>query len=70
MVQINFGNFFKHAGLPKRAYQGQAPFPLQNYYRRTVEYFCMIPFASSRQWSKIILEILSSMPIAGLPKRA
>ena len=26
-----------------------------------VKYFCMIPFASSRQWSKQILGILSSM---------
>ena len=34
---------------------------LENYYRRTVEYFCMILFASSKQWSKIILEILSIM---------
>ena len=34
---------------------------LENYHRITVKYFCVIPFASSRQWSKIILEILSSM---------
>ena len=27
-----------------------------------VKYFCMIPFASSRQWSKQILGILSRPP--------
>ena len=45
---------------------GPRPFKKTELFRkllhdRTVEYFCMIPFASSRQWSKIILEILSSM---------
>ena len=62
MVQNNFGNFVKPTGRPKTAWQGHGHFSLQNYYRRTVEYFFMIPFASSWLWSKIILEILSSMP--------
>ena len=31
-------------------------------YKKTDENFCMIPFESSRQWSKLILGILSSMP--------
>ena len=43
------------------AWQGHAPFSLQNYYRRTVEYFCIIPFASSRPSSKIIFKILSEL---------
>ena len=34
---------------------------LEDYYKKTVEYLYMIPFASSRQWSKLILEILSSI---------
>ena len=37
-------------------------FDLENYYMKTDEYFSMIPFASSRLWSKILLKILSSMP--------
>ena len=63
MVQINFGNFVKHAGLPKRAYQGHAPFPLQNYYRRTVEYLCMIPFSMVKN------NFGNFVKHAGLPKR-
>ena len=47
MVQNNFGNFVKHTRRPKTAWQGHGHFSLQNYYRRTVEYFFMIPFASS-----------------------
>ena len=63
MVQNSYKNFIKHVGLPKRAWQGHALYLLQHYYRRTIEYFCMIPFASSRQWSKIVINFFSSMPI-------
>ena len=35
---------------------------LENYYKKTAENCCMIPFASSRQWSKLILGFFSSMP--------
>ena len=61
MVQTNFEIFLEHVGQPKRAWQGHAPFSLQNYCTRMVENSSIIPFKLSRQWSKIILEILSSM---------
>ena len=35
---------------------------LENYYKKTAEKCFMIPSASSRQWSKLILGILSIMP--------
>ena len=36
-------------------------FYLENYYKKTDEYFSTIPFASSRLCSEIFLKILSSM---------
>ena len=62
MVQTNFGNFIKHAVPPKRAWQDLAHFLIQNYYKKTVEFFYIIHFALSRQWSKLFFGILSSMP--------
>ena len=35
---------------------------LENYYRRAVEYFCMIPFASSRHGPKLIFNFFPNMP--------
>ena len=61
MDQTNFENFVEHVGRTKRAWQGHAPFSVQNYYTRTVEYVCMVLFASCRESSKLILKILSSM---------
>ena len=40
MVQTNFQHFAKHAGPPKRAWWDHALFSLQNYYTKTVAYFC------------------------------
>ena len=62
MVRSIFENFSEYAGPPKRAWQDHTQFYLQNYFKKTDEYFSMIPFASSRLWSKIFLKILSSMP--------
>ena len=62
MVQTNFQNFVKHAGPPKRAWWDHALFSLKYHYRKTLQYFCIILFASSRQWSKLIFKILPSMP--------
>ena len=42
-----------HAHLKKLDY-------LENYYKKSVEMFSIIPFASSRQWFELILGILSS----------
>ena len=52
MVQTNFQNFLDYVGDLKRAWQGHAPFLLENYYRIMVEFLCMIIFASCRHSSK------------------
>ena len=39
LVKTNFGNFVKHAGPPKKAWQGNAHFSLQNSCRKTDEFF-------------------------------
>ena len=53
MVQIIVENFDEFAGLPKRAWQGHTHSLFRKILQETVEDFCMIPFASSRLWSKI-----------------
>ena len=67
MVQTNFQNFLEYAGDPKRAWHGRATplfrhLILENYYKRTVKYFCMNPFKLNSKWSKLIFKIFSSMP--------
>ena len=67
MVQTNFKNFLEYAGDPKRAWHGRATplfrhLILENYYKRTVKYFCMNPFKLNSKWSKLIFKIFSIMP--------
>ena len=45
MIQADFINFLKHAGIPKKAWQDHAHSSLKKYCRKTVGYFCNVPFA-------------------------
>ena len=56
MVQTNFWKFCQACRTAQKGVAGQRPFLLQNYYRRTVEYFCMISFASTRHGPELIFK--------------
>ena len=60
--------YVRSASRGARAWQDHAHFYLENNYMKTDEYFPMIPFASSRLWSKKYLE--NFVEHAGPPKRA
>ena len=60
-MKTNSGNFFQACYTAQKGVEEPHSFFIQNYYKKTVGNFCMISFASSRQWSKLILGILSSM---------
>ena len=44
MVQNIFENFINHGQSPKEAWQDHAQISLKSYCRKTVEYFCIVPF--------------------------
>ena len=65
MAQNIFENFVEHTITLKNLKGRDRTTPifyLENYYKKTDEYFSMIPFGSSRLSLKIFLKILSSMP--------
>ena len=63
MINKIFRIVFSDVGSPwgRDRPTGQGPFSILNYNKKTVNIFCMIPFESRRQWSKLILGIFSSM---------